>query len=153
MTRAVPHPQRSAARFGSHRRQGQTLLELTLALTIIAGTLVPALRLMRLALEQSRVIEQRNVMATFGVGKLEEHMSLTADNWSAGTFSGTLAQAGHPELRYSVTRSDSSVSGGIPDRLMAIRLTIWDDVNGNATRDATESFIEFASKAAKLAGY
>jgi hypothetical protein len=153
MTRAEPRQLRFAVRAVRHRRPGQTLLELTVALTIVAGTLVPALRLMRLASEQSRAIEQRNVMATLAVGKLEEHMSLTADDWFAGTFSGTLSQASYPNLHFRVTRSDAGVAGGIPDRLLAIQVTIWDDANSNAARDSNESYVEIASKIAKLAGY
>ena len=135
------------------RRYGQTMLELTVALTIVAGTLVPALRLIRQALEQSRELEQRNLMVTYGAGKLEEHMALTAKNWATGNFAGTLAADGHPELRYSVARSDSTLSGGIADRLMGIQVTVWNDTNGNATRDSGESYVLLASKTAKMAGY
>ena len=135
------------------RRHGQSLLELTLALVLVAGTLVPALRLMRQALEQSRAIEQRNLIVSLAMSKLEERLAITSHNWSTGTVSGDFSSQGYSDLRYTVTHSDAATAGGLPNRLMALECTVWQDANGNAQRDSGESYVVFASKISKLAGY
>ena len=134
-------------------RRGQTLLELTLAIVLLAGTLVPALRLMRQALEQSRELERRNTLVSLAVGKLEERLAIASNTWSNGTVTGTFASLGSPELRFSVIHSDSAGNGGIPNRLMAVTCMAWHDANGNGQRDASESTVVFASKISKLMGY
>ena len=138
---------------GRPGRRGQSLLELTLALVLVAGTFVPALRLMRQALEQSRALEQRNMIVALAASKLEERMAIASANWSTRTVSGTFSSQGYSNLRYTVTHSDSTSAGGIPSRLMALQCTVWEDANGNAQRDSGESYVVFAGKISKLAGY
>ena len=53
-------------------RQGTTLLELVAASTVIAVTLVPALRIMRDSLRVSRQLEVREAMATIAMSVLEQ---------------------------------------------------------------------------------
>jgi len=142
-----------SARLRRVPRIGQTLLELVLSIVILAGTLVPALRLMRRTLEYSRDIETRNAMVMYCTSKLDEHLVLASATWAAGPVAGNFAAQGSPELRYTVTRSDATTAGGIPDRLMAITVTVWHDANGNGSRDGNESAVALASKAAKLVGY
>ena len=128
-------------------------MELTLALVLVAGTFVPALRLLRQALEQSRAVEQRNMIVGLAASKLEERMAVASATWTTGTVSGTFSNQGNPELRYTVSHSDSTSAGGIPNRLMALQCTVWHDANANAQRDSGESYVVFASKISKLAGY
>jgi hypothetical protein len=57
----------------SWRRRGQTLLELIAAITLLAVTLTPALRILRDALEQDRRIETLELVTgrTYGVDRRE----------------------------------------------------------------------------------
>ncbi len=137
-----------------HRtRSGQSLLEVTLAIVLLAGTLVPALRLMRQALEQSRELERRNLLVSLAMGKLEERLAVASNSWSNGTVTGTFANLGAAELRFSVVHSDAAGDGGLTDRLMTVTCTAWHDADANGQIDAGESYVTFASKISKLVGY
>jgi hypothetical protein len=135
------------------RRAAQTLLEVIAATTLLGLTVAPALRLLRDALEQSRRIENLEMAATLCVGKLEEQSNLTTATWQEGVLSGDFAAEGQSQLRYQVTKSQSAAEGGLPNRLMAVSVTVWHDVNANAARDATEPAVTLATKVAKMAIY
>ena len=134
-------------------RRGQTLLELTLAAVIMAGTVVPGLRYMRDALDQSRDLELWNMMVTLSVSKLEENLALAADSWVEVNTSGSFSAEGYPQLLYTVSGSEATGDGGIPDRLMAIQVTVWHDSTANSLLDAGEASVLFAGKVGKLQGY
>jgi hypothetical protein len=134
-------------------RRGQTLLELVAASTIIAVALVPALRIMRDAIRVGRETEMANLIATFSVSKLEQSLAETAGSWSTTTLSGNFASEGYSQVRYVVVRSDSSGDGGIPNVVMAISSTVWEDRDGDSAWDAGELRSVFASKLAKSVAY
>ena len=133
--------------------RGQTLLELIAATTIIGATLVPGLNLMRDSLRISRQIETDTLMATLSVGKLEEYLAKTSANWQATNLTGDYSADGYSQLNYEVIRSHSVVDGGIPDSLMMIQSTIWNDANNNGTLDSGERNVVFASKLARVVSY
>jgi len=133
--------------------RGQTLLELIAATTIIAATLVPGLNLMRDSLLISRQIETDTLMATLSVDKLEEYLAKTSANWQATTLTGDYSADGYSQLNYEVIRSDSVVKGGIPDSLMMIQSTLWNDANNNDTLDSGERSVVFVSKLARVISY
>jgi hypothetical protein len=135
------------------RRRGQTLLELLAALTLLAATVTPALRILRDALEQTRRIETLELLTTLCVSKLEEHLAIACAAWSAGAAVGDFSAEGYSQVRFSVASSDQAGSGGIPDRLMSVTATVWEDQNNNAALDAGEPSVVLASKVAKLEGY
>ncbi len=137
----------------SLRRSGQTLMEVGLAVVLLAGTLAPALTLMRRGLEYGRDIDRRNAMTTLGTSTLEQYAARTMAVWTTGTLSGTYATEGYADLRYTLTRSDAAASGGIANRLMALQLTAWHDANNNSVRDANESYVILATKVSKVRGY
>ena len=129
------------------------MLELVVATTLIAGTLVPALRLMRDSMSVSSGLEVRELLTTFCVSKLEEHLAIVAATWQAGTATGTFTAEGYPQLRFEVTRSDAVASGGIVNTLMAISCTVWHDQNGDGLRGSSEPKVNLSSKLAKMAVY
>lgn len=135
------------------RRSAQTLLELVAATTILAITLVPALRIMRDSLTVSREIELANQMSSFCVSRLEEQMASTSGTWSVSTLTGDYTTAGYPTLNYSVTRSDTGTDGGIPGALMVITCTVWNDENGNNSLDAGEPQVVYSTKIGNFASY
>lgn len=136
-----------------NQRRAQTLLELVAATTIIATALVPALRIMRDSIKVGRKTETANLLATLSASKLEEHLALTAANWSTATAAGTFAAEGYPLVRFQVTRSDSASDGGIPNSLMAITSTVWEDSDSDGGWDAGELRSVFASKLAMSVAY
>jgi hypothetical protein len=137
----------------SRRRSAQTLLELVAATTILAITLVPALRIMRDSLSISREIELANQMSSFCVSRLESQMAATSASWSTTNFNGDYTSEGYPSLNYSVTRNDTTASGGIPDALMVINCVVWDDQNGNNSLDAGEPNVNYSTKIGNFASY
>ena len=139
--------------YTAKRPTGHTLLELVAASVLLAVALVPALGLIRDSVEVSRQMDTRNLLTTFCVSKLEQHLALTSAAWDTTTVTGTLAAEGYANLRFRVDRSDAALDGGIPDRLMAITVTVWDDADGNAALDSGERSTTFGSKTAKLATY
>ena len=135
------------------RRSATSLLELTVAVGLLALTLVPGLRLMRDAVGWGEDIDNRELIATLCVSKLEEQLASVAGDWATTTASGSFASEGFADHRYDVTASDAVSDGGVLDQLMAITVTVWHDANSNTSRDAGESYTIMASKVAKLATY
>lgn len=136
-----------------HARSGTSLLELTVAVGLLAMTLVPALRLMRDAMDWGSDINERELIVTLCVSTLEENLAIVAQGWSETTSNGSFASEGYAELRYSMTASQQTSDGGMPDQLMAVSVTVWHDANNNDGLDTGESYTTMASKVAKLATY
>ncbi len=135
-------------------RRGHTLLEIILAGALIATALVPALRLMRDGLRISREIETGELLTTFCVSKLEEHLALTSADWQDTDYSGDFSAEGYSNLRFEVECSDSGGDGGITDELMAVTATVWDDLDGDGSFDSEqEPSVVLGSKVAKLVNY
>lgn len=134
------------------KRLGTTLLELTVASTILAVTLIPALRLLRDSLRQSRQLVAREVMATLCQGQVEQQSLLIATQWklTSGVDRQSGLESGFPNVLVAYSASDDSSRGGISDRLAALTVTAFDDANGNSRRDPDEPGVEFATKIARL---
>ncbi len=136
-----------------YRRRGSSLLEIILAGTLMAVTLVPALRLLRDGLRISREVETLQLLTTFCTGKLEEHLALVSNDWQTGNYTGDFSAEGYPNLQFEVERSDSGGDGGISDELMAVTATAWDDLDGDLSLDNDEPAVVLGSKVAKLTSY
>lgn len=134
-------------------RAAHTLLELIAATALLSITLVPALRLLRDSFEQGERIETIAAMTTLCVSKLEEHLNLAGAAWAAGTTAGDFSAEGRADLRYVAVRSDDAAAGGITDRLMAVTVTVWQDLDGDGSKDSGEPFVDLASKVAKMVRY
>jgi hypothetical protein len=50
-------------------------------------------------------------------------------------------------------RSDDPADGGLDDRLMHLRVMVFDDANGNATPEPNEIAVRLRTKVAKLRTY
>jgi len=129
------------------------MLELVAASVILAATLVPALRMMRDAMTMSREIQTMNLMSTFAVDVMEQHLAETEAVWATTDTSGDFASEGYANLNYQVTRSDATTDGGIPGQLMTIEAQVWNDVDGDDSVGAAEPSVSFHSKLAQMAGY
>jgi hypothetical protein len=136
-----------------NRRCGYSLLESLMAGTVLAVVLVPALAAMKRGLTLARDIEVAQLTTTLCVSKMEEQLGLTAHAFASATTTGTFAADGYSTFRYSAARSDAAVAGGIPDRLMAISVTVWQDDNGNGALNAGEISTSLTTKVAKMAIY
>ena len=130
-----------------------SLLEVVLASAICATALVPALAMLRDGMTLSDTIDKRHRLAIYGVSKLEEQMAIVAATWSTGTTSGNFAADGHASIRFTVTRSDDTASGGITNRLMNISVTTYCDDDGDSTLDANEMRTVLTTKIGQLATY
>jgi hypothetical protein len=129
------------------------MLEVVAASVIVATALVPALRLMRDSLGVARDVEAADMMTTLCASRLEQALCEVCANWNTTTVDGDYSSAGYPQLRYVVTKSDAGTEGGLPDRLMAITATVWEDANGNTALETSEKRVRFASKIAKSVSY
>ncbi len=128
-------------------RRGQSLLELIAATTIVAIALVPALKLMRDSIRIGRQTETANVLATFSMSKLEEHLARTVATWDTVTDAGAVPN--YNGMRYLVTKVDEGLGSG----LMRITSTAYEDGNGNGLFDAGERNATFVCKVAKNVAY
>lgn len=135
------------------RRSGNTLLELTAAVTLIAVALVPALRMIRDAIEQSSRNETLSMLTNYCTSKLEEQLCISAASWTEGTFSGDLSADGYASYRFAATRSQQPADGGIVNKLMAVTVTIYHDKNGDSALNSGEPKVSMSAKVAKLAKY
>ncbi|HEX6962386.1 MAG TPA: hypothetical protein VF175_11000 [Lacipirellula sp.] len=135
------------------RRRAFSLVEMIAATALVAGTLAPALAVMRDAMAASRETSQRNLLANYAVRQLEYSLGASMQTWSSGADTGSFASDGHSAIRYVVTRSDAPANGGLTGELMHIQVTTFDDANSNAALDAGEEAVRFRTKAARLLTY
>jgi len=135
-----------------HRR-AYTLLEVIAATALVSTALVASMALLRDAVQLSDRVDYQNLMHTLCVSKLEEHLNLTAATFTTADVSGSYSAEGFSELRYRAVRTDSSGSGGITNRLMAVSVTVWRDSNGDSAITAGEMTVTIATKVAKMALY
>lgn len=139
-----------------HRRKaasGYSLLELMLATALVAGTLTPALALLRDGMDLSRSTDQQMLLTNYAIQKLEERMAVVAADWTANTIVGDLSSDGHDTIRYVVTSSDEVADGGIVDSLMNIEITTYVDTDGDDSHDSGELSCVFRTKIANLNTY
>lgn len=137
----------------SVRRRGHTLLELIAASTIISIAITSTLSLMVDSLEVSRDLEQRNLVTTLAVSKLEEHASLVTSSFTEGTFSGNFSAEGQPSIRFNVTRSTDPAVGGVLSELMVVSVYVWQDADGNGARNGSEPNVSLTTKIANLTAW
>jgi hypothetical protein len=134
-------------------RRGFSLLETLMAGTVLAVVLVPALAAMKRGLELARDVETVQMTTTLCVSKMEEHLALVAHDFSTGNFSGNFAAEGYSNIRFTAARSDTVLAGGIPDRLMVVSVSVWQDDNGNSVLNAGEIATSFTTKVARMGIY
>ncbi|MCA9161816.1 MAG: prepilin-type N-terminal cleavage/methylation domain-containing protein [Planctomycetales bacterium] len=135
-------------------RRGQTLLELLVATSIIAITLVPALRMMRDSVRVGRRVEAGTAMSTICVDRLEQYLALSCGSWQNVNVTGDCAAQGYPQLKWQVFANDGAVFGGTPNRLMVIYSSVWEDRNNNNLwESSSEPRVQFATKLAHVVAY
>ena len=124
-----------------------------MASTVMALVLVPSLAVMRRGMETARDVESLQAVNVLCLSKMEEQLAIAAATFANGTDAGNFSAQGHADIRYSATRSDAGSDGGIPDRLMAITLLVWQDSDGDGNFDSGELSAQLATKVAKMAVY
>jgi hypothetical protein len=123
------------------------------ATALVAGTLAPALSVLRDAMAVSREGVRRTLVANYAVYALENQAALAMQNWSNGTVTGNFSADGYASIKYSAIKSDAVVSGGLVNRLMSIQVTAYDDADGDSVADSNEVKVLVRTKVAKLASY
>jgi len=124
-----------------------------LASAICATALVPALAILRDGISATESIDKRHMVLLYAVEKMEEQLAVVAANWTTASAAGDFAAEGHPDIRYSVTRSDSAANGGISNQLMNVSVTAYHDSDGDDALDAGEPRTLLTTKVSKLATY
>jgi hypothetical protein len=132
---------------------GYSMLEVVLASSICLTALVPALAMLRDGIALGDIIDTRHLLLTYSVSKMEEQVAIVGATWATGTVTGNFASDGQSSIRYSVTRSDAVVDGGVVGKLMVVTVTTFSDDNGNNTMDSTEARTTMTTKVAKLVSY
>ncbi|MEQ8211070.1 MAG: prepilin-type N-terminal cleavage/methylation domain-containing protein [Lacipirellulaceae bacterium] len=135
------------------KRSGFSLVEMIAATALVAGTLVPALAVMREAMSLSRETHLRSLLANFAVMKLEECSSVAMRNWTNATDDGDLSAYGYSNLSFTMVRSDDPADGGMVGQLMSISVTVFDDLDGDLIPDTGETQVQFRTKISKLLTY
>lgn len=129
------------------------MLELVAATTIISIALVPALKLTRSSVLNIATLERAELTVSFAVSKLEEEMASTAVSWNLSSQSGDFADVGQPTIRFMVNKSDEASSGGEPNRLAVIEVTVWVDSDSGGDLDINEQQTKMSTKLAKVLSY
>ena len=109
----MPINRRRCAVAARRLRRAYSLLEVVLASSICATAIVPALAVLRDGIALGEIIDTRHLLLTYGVSKMEEQLAIVGATWTTGTVTGNFASDGQSSIRFSVTRSDAAVSGGI----------------------------------------
>lgn len=133
--------------------RGFSLVEMLAATALMAGTVAPALAVMRDAMAISRESTRRQLLSLYAVQALENHTALTMQNWANGSASMSAALDGQPNIRMQIIKSDAVVDGGLPNRLMHLRVVAFDDADADSTLDASELAVRVRTKVAKLTSY
>lgn len=134
-------------------RNGYSMLEVVLASAICLTAIVPALAMLRDGIALGDIIDTRHLLLTYSVSKMEEQLAVVGAAWTTGTATGNFASDGQTSIRYSVTRSDAAIDGGIVDKLMVVTVTTYSDDNGNNAMDSSEARTTMTTKVAKLVSY
>ena len=128
------------------------MLEVVSAGLLVGVIVVPTLSLFRDSMESSEKVEIANAMATLAVGKLEDQLAASVDNFVPATLVGDFKNEGYPEIHFSSRRSDLVSQGGAPGELMAVTVNVWRDLDNDDRPDADEPSYLFASKVARSVG-
>jgi hypothetical protein len=144
---------RSARRRSERSRAAYSMIEVVLASSICITALVPALSVLRNGMALGEIIDTRHLLLTYSVSKMEEQLAVVGAAWSTGTITGNFAADGQATIRFTVTRSDAVVDGGVVGKLMVVMVTTYSDDNGNSVMDATEARTTMTTKVAKLVSY
>jgi hypothetical protein len=134
-------------------RRAYSMIEVVLAASICLTAIVPALSMLRDGMTLADTIDTRHLLLTYAVSKLEEQLAVVGAAWTTGTVTGNFASDGQSSIRYSVTRSDAVVDGGVVGKLMVVTVTTYNDANGNSTLDSSEARTTMTTKIAKLVSY
>jgi hypothetical protein len=134
-------------------RAAYSMIEVVLASSICITAIVPALSMLRNGIALADIIDTRHLLLNYAVSKMEEQLAIVGATWSTGTVAGNFASDGQATIRYSVTRSDAVVDGGVVGKLMTVTVTTYSDDNGNSTMDAAEARTTMTTKVAKLVSY
>jgi hypothetical protein len=134
-------------------RPGYSMLEVVMASSICLTALVPALSMLRDGIALGDIIDTRHLLLTYSVSKMEEQLAVVGATWSTGSVTGNFAADGQSSIRYSVTRSDAAIDGGIVGKLMVVTVTTYSDDNGNSTMDSSEARTTMTTKIANLVSY
>jgi hypothetical protein len=146
-------PSESIRRARKRARGAFSLVEMIAATALMAGTVAPALAVMRDAMSISREATRRNLLANYAVQILESSSAAAMQSWTNGSSTGNFAADGYATIRYQVTRSDAPAGGGLTNRLMHIQVTVYDDADNDSIADALENKVRFRTKIAKLWTY
>ncbi len=149
----IPNSLNLAINRHTRERKAFSLLEMVMAATLVVGTLVPTMTVMRDAMAKSRDLNRRNLLSNYAVSVLENQASVAIKNWTNTTATGNFAADGHPNIRYSAFRSDTGVNGGISNQLMHIQVTVFDDFNNDTLVSANELNVIYRTKVARLQSY
>lgn len=133
--------------------RGFSLLEMIAAAALVTGTVVPALAVIRDAMAESRDLHRRHLLANYAVRILEDQAAYVATHWTNATVTGDYSADGHSKIRYSLTRSDDPLDGGLVNQLMNLEVTVYDDADGNLTLDTGELQETYRTKVAKMNSY
>lgn len=128
-------------------------MEMVFATALLAGTLVPALAVMRDAMAISRETTSRSLMANYAVQKLEEQIALGMGAWTNLADANNFAGDGHPEIAFNSVRSDDPADGGITGSVMHLEVTLFEDIDSDLIPDADELTLKMRTKIAKLETY
>jgi hypothetical protein len=138
---------------GKKARGAYSMIEVVLASSICITAIVPALSMLRNGIALADIIDTRHLLLNYAVSKMEEQLAIIGATWSTGTVTGNFASDGQATIRYTVTRSDAVVDGGVVGKLMVVTVTTYSDDNANSTMDATEARTTMTTTLAKLVSY
>jgi len=124
-----------------------------MAAGLMTSILVPSLSVMRDAMAKSRDLHRRSLLANYAVRVVEDECASASGNWVVEKKSGSFVSEGHANIRYTLKKTDSALEGGLPNRLMHIQVTVFDDADADTVLDAGELQVFYRTKVARLNAY
>lgn len=137
----------------ARRRTAYSLIEVIAAIALMSATLVPAVSLVRDAMDTSIECDERQLLALYAVSQVEQRVAMISYNWSTGSASDDYAADGHANIRFNTVADDQPASGGVAGLLMDIRSTVYLDADADDVLDADELSCQYRTKLGRFATY
>ncbi len=81
---------------------------------------------------------------------IEVQCAQVSDSFKTTKLRGNFAKQGYPHFEFQTRASSAKKDGGIPNFLMAITTTVWDDEDDDRRIDETELAVTLETKIARI---
>ena len=131
-------------------RHGYTILELVACSFIVGLMIVPSTVFMRDAIRFTARMENRAIMHSLCFNAIEVQCAQVSETFKTAKLQGDFSTQGYPNFAFQTIASSSKKDGGIPNLLMVIKSSVWEDLDKDRRLDADELAVTLETKIAHV---